>query len=76
LSEAASAKDHNHPQTPPRPRNEGVRGSSPRVGFAHVTGDETLVNGYLVAIGSTETPFRTESSTFSEPLAYLSRTPD
>jgi hypothetical protein len=33
LSEAVSAKDNNHPQTPPRPRNEGVRGSSPRVGF-------------------------------------------
>jgi hypothetical protein len=33
LHRAFSAADRNHPQTPRRPRNEGVRGSSPRVGF-------------------------------------------
>ena len=33
LSWALSGMDRNPPQTPRRPRNEGVRGSSPRVGF-------------------------------------------
>src|SRR5665213_4095974 len=33
LSEAFSATDHNQPQTPRRPRNEGVSGSNLLVGF-------------------------------------------
>ena len=33
LTWSVSATDRNQPQTPRRPRNEGVRGSNPRVGF-------------------------------------------
>jgi len=40
LPSTASATGRSQPQTPRLPRNEGVRGSNPLVGFSQVTGDE------------------------------------
>jgi hypothetical protein len=45
LSWALSDTDRNQPQTPRRPRNEGVRGSSPRVGFTETPLRRSLVLG-------------------------------
>jgi len=81
LPEAVSATDRNQPQTPRRPRNEGVRGSNPRVGFKKPRYDRVLTARSLIQERSRvvtwwhwQTPGKpsaAQTTTGSAPLEYL-----